>query len=52
MEWIKEITKKMYGGYCNMCEELGIKPVQYDTLKQNPKEYNNVKETYYTFKRK
>lgn len=42
----------MYGGYCNMCRELGIEPVRYDVFKDSTKEYNNVRETYLTFKRK
>lgn len=55
MGWIKEakeITQQMYGGYCNMCRELGIEPVRYDVFKDSTKEYNNVRETYLTFKRK
>ena len=55
MGWIKEakiVTQKMYGGYCNMCRELGIEPIPYNSFKDDPMEYNNVRETYLTFKRK
>ncbi len=48
----KEVTQKMYGGYCNMCYELGIKPKPYHEFKTTPNEYNNVRETYLTFKSK
>jgi|TARA_R110000803_G_scaffold43094_5_gene92258 hypothetical protein len=53
MGWVqevKEVTQSMYGGYCNMCGELGIEPIPYHQF--NTKEYNNVRETYLTFKRK
>jgi hypothetical protein len=53
MGWIKEakeVTQSMYGGYCNMCRELGIEPIPYHHF--DTKEYNNVRETYLTFKRK
>jgi hypothetical protein len=53
MGWVseaKEVTQNMYGGYCNMCRELGIEPLPYHNF--NPIEYNNVRETYLTFKRK
>jgi hypothetical protein len=53
MSWkteAKKVTQSMYGGYCNMCYELGIKPVPYHSF--NEREYNNVRETYLTFRRK
>ena len=58
MGWVKEakqVTQNMYGGYCSMCRELGIEPRPYHTFKNNDygtTEYNNVRETYLTFKRK
>ncbi len=48
----KIVNQKMYGGYCNMCRELGIEPKTYDSFKNDPMEYKNVRETYLTFKRK
>ena len=53
MGWLtetKELTRAMYGGYCNMCRELGIEPVPYHSF--NTKEYNNVRETYMTFRKR
>ena len=46
------VNQKMYGGYCNMCRELHIEPKTYEYFKDNPSEYNNVRETYLTFRRK
>ena len=53
MSWLKEtkeLTVAMYGGYCGMCRELGIEPVPYHSF--NLEEYNNVRDTYLTFKRR
>jgi hypothetical protein len=47
-----EITQGVYGHYCSMCIELGIEPRPYRVFKDTgSEEYNNVRETYLTFKR-
>lgn len=40
----RQVTQSHYGGYCNWCRELNIKPVPY--YKFNLKEYNRVKKLY------
>jgi hypothetical protein len=38
----------LYSGYIMMCKILKIKPIEFDSF--NEIEFNNVRETYLTFK--